>query len=47
MFGRKAKLPIDAMFESAIESGEERMTDEYIQDLKQRLDYAKKTVEEH
>lgn len=44
MFGRKPKLPIDSMFESAME---EPNNTEYVQDLKRRLQFSKDIVSKH
>lgn len=44
MFGRKPKLPIDSMFESAME---EPNNTEYLQDLKRRLQLSKYIVSKH
>ncbi len=48
MFGRKAKLPVDAMFETPTEMNHaDSTTDGYIDQLKKRLEFARETVSKH
>ena len=45
MFGRKAKLPVDTVFESADEDNEQKTTSEYIKELQERMRKTRETVE--
>ena len=47
MFGRKGKLPVDAIFESGTEEEDQKSTEEYIKNLKRRLEFARAAVNEH
>ena len=47
MFGRKPKLPVDSMFERAVEKTASKTTREYIEDLKARMTKTREIVEEH
>lgn len=46
MFGRKAKLPIDAKFEQVTETAN-KTTREYIDDLKERMKHTRDIVQQH
>ena len=47
MFGRKPKLPVDSMFERAVEKTASKTTREYIEDFKARMTKTREIVEEH
>ena len=48
MFGRKPKLPIDAMFDDARDQDEgSKATKEYINDLKDRINRTRAIVDKH
>ena len=47
MFGRKGKLPVDAIFESGTEEQDHKSTEEYINNLKRRLEFARTAVDKH
>jgi len=47
MFGRKAKLPIDATFERAFPETGNKVAKEYMEDLKDRILKTQKIVKEH
>ena len=47
MFGRRPKLPIDSVFETAMDSSSNRTTVEYLEDLKNRLKTTQELVKQH